>query len=99
MKGGVGDSNTARVEAIERGDQIVVGVNKYLESEPSPLTGGVEVIMTVSAEAETGQIERLKSWRAAGGANIMPASIACAKAGVTTGEWGWTLRQAFGEYR
>ena len=36
---------------------------------------------------------------AAGGANIMPASIACAKAGVTTGEWGWTLREAFGEYR
>jgi (2R)-ethylmalonyl-CoA mutase len=29
----------------------------------------------------------------------MPASIRCAKAGVTTGEWGWTLRQAFGEYR
>ncbi|HLH50458.1 MAG TPA: cobalamin-dependent protein, partial [Roseiarcus sp.] len=31
--------------------------------------------------------------------NIMPASIDCAKAGVTTGEWGWTLREAFGEYR
>ena len=29
----------------------------------------------------------------------MPASIQCAKAGVTTGEWGWTLREAFGEYR
>ena len=36
---------------------------------------------------------------ATGGGNIMPASIACAKAGVTTGEWGWTLREAFGEYR
>jgi (2R)-ethylmalonyl-CoA mutase len=33
------------------------------------------------------------------GSNIMPASIACAKAGVTTGEWGWTLRESFGEYR
>jgi (2R)-ethylmalonyl-CoA mutase len=117
MKRALVDSNTARLEAIERGDQIVVGVNKYLESEPSPLTGGVESIMTVSAEAESGQIERLKAWRAerdasavaaalkdlkraaAGGANIMPASIACAKAGVTTGEWGWTLREAFGEYR
>jgi (2R)-ethylmalonyl-CoA mutase len=29
----------------------------------------------------------------------MPASIACAKAGVTTGEWGAVLRQGFGEYR
>jgi (2R)-ethylmalonyl-CoA mutase len=29
----------------------------------------------------------------------MPPSIACAKAGVTTGEWGAALRAAFGEYR
>jgi len=36
---------------------------------------------------------------ARGGANIMPASIAAAKAGVTTGEWGAALRAAFGEYR
>src|SRR6187399_3212383 len=117
MKQALVDSNTARLEAIERGDQIVVGVNKYLESEPSPLTGGVESIMTVSAEAEVDQLERLEAWRAsrdagavaaalkdlkraaAGGTNIMPASIACAKSGVTTGEWGWTLREAFGEYR
>jgi len=117
MKRALVDSNTARLEAIERGDQVVVGVNRYLDSEPSPLTGGVESIMTVPEEAETGQIERLKAWRAsrdakavsaalaelkraaAGGANIMPPSIACAKAGVTTGEWGWTLREAFGEYR
>ncbi|HEY8947708.1 MAG TPA: methylmalonyl-CoA mutase family protein [Rhizomicrobium sp.] len=32
-------------------------------------------------------------------ANIMPVSIACAKAGVTTGEWAHTLRHVFGEYR
>src|SRR5262245_35868086 len=117
MKRQLVDSNTARLEAIERGDQVVVGVNKYLESEPSPLTGGVEAIMTVSEEAEVDQIERLKAWRAArddkavaaaladlkraakDGSNIMPVSIACAKAGVTTGEWGWTLRESFGEYR
>jgi ethylmalonyl-CoA mutase len=33
------------------------------------------------------------------GENIMPASIACAKAGVTTGEWGAVIRTAFGQYR
>jgi len=33
------------------------------------------------------------------GANIMPASILCAHAGVTTGEWSQTLRAIFGEYR
>ena len=117
MKQQLVESNTARLEAIERGEQIVVGVNKYLETEPSPLTGGIDSIMTVSEDAERDQLERLAAWRAArdsaavaatlkelkraatSGGNIMPASIACAKAGVTTGEWGWTLREAFGEYR
>jgi (2R)-ethylmalonyl-CoA mutase len=117
MKRQLVESNTARLEAIERGEQVVVGVNRYLESEDSPLTGGVEAIMTVSEDAETDQIARLHAWRAerdpaavaaalrelrrvaAGSGNIMPASIECAKAGVTTGEWGWTLREAFGEYR
>jgi (2R)-ethylmalonyl-CoA mutase len=36
---------------------------------------------------------------AADGRNVMPDSIAAAKAGVTTGEWGAALREAFGEYR
>jgi len=117
MKQQLVESNTARLEAIERGEQIVVGVNKYIESEPSPLADAAEAILTVSEEAERGQIDKLKAWRASrnnaavkvsldalrraagGGGNIMPASIDCAKAGVTTGEWGWTLREAFGEYR
>jgi ethylmalonyl-CoA mutase len=111
------ESNSARFEGIERGEQIVVGVNKFLETEPSPLTGGIDAIMTVSVEAERDQIERLKAWRAqrdakavaaalkelrtaaTEGRNVMPASIAAAKAGVTTGEWGEALREAFGEYR
>src|SRR6187455_407042 len=117
MKRQLVESNTARLEAIERGDQVVIGVNKYLESEPSPLAAAADAILTVPKEAERGQIERLDAWRAArdngavaaalkelkqaaaSGSNIMPASIACAKAGVTTGEWGWTLREALGEYR
>ncbi len=33
------------------------------------------------------------------GSNVMEPSIACAKAGVTTGEWGTTLRRIYGEYR
>jgi ethylmalonyl-CoA mutase len=111
------DSNMRRLEAIERGDQTVVGVNRFVESEASPLTGAADVILSVSPQAEREQIERLAAWRAArdgkaveqalaqlrraaaDGRNIMPPSIACAKAGVTTGEWGFALRQAFGEYR
>ncbi len=33
------------------------------------------------------------------GENIMPSSIAAAKAGITTGEWGGVMRSVFGEYR
>ena len=36
---------------------------------------------------------------AVGEANVMPPSIACAHAGVTTGEWAQCLREVFGEYR
>jgi (2R)-ethylmalonyl-CoA mutase len=111
------ESNSRRVEAIERGEQIVVGVNRFTETEASPLADAADAVVTVSAEAEAGQIARLADWRAArdskavaaaldalrkaakSGANIMPPSIACAKAGVTTGEWGFALRSAFGEYR
>jgi (2R)-ethylmalonyl-CoA mutase len=93
-----------------------VGVNRYVESEESPLAAA-DLIVTVPEEAERDQIGRLRDWRnsrdqaavaaalaelkraALNGGNIMPPSISCAKAGVTTGEWGWTLRQAFGEYR
>jgi len=117
MKRQLVDSNTRRVEAIERGEQTVVGVNSYIESESSPLAGAAKAILTVSPQAEAEQIERLNAWRAARdqvavghaldelrsaareGRNIMPASIACAKAGVTTGEWGFALRESFGEYR
>ncbi|MBC3990164.1 protein meaA [Streptomyces sp. AC563] len=36
---------------------------------------------------------------AAGTANLMPATLECVRAGVTTGEWAWALRDVFGEYR
>jgi (2R)-ethylmalonyl-CoA mutase len=117
MKERLVDSNTKRTEAIERGEQIVVGVNRFVETEPSLLSTGNEAILTVPHGVEEGQIARLNAWRAArdnvavkksldalgraaaDGSNIMPASIACAKAGVTTGEWGAALRKVFGEYR
>jgi len=111
------ESNSRRVEAIERGEQTVVGVNRFTETEASPLAAAAGVVLRVTAEAEADQIARLNAWResrdaravaaaleqlrkaAKGGANIMPPSIACAKAGVTTGEWGAALRATFGEYR
>jgi ethylmalonyl-CoA mutase len=58
-------SNTRRLEAIERGEQIVVGVNAFLSSEPSPLTAGETSILVPSAEAEAEQVAALAAWRAA----------------------------------
>ncbi len=117
MKRRLVESNTARLRRIEAGDQVVVGVNRYQESEASPLAGGAAAIEVVDPQVEADQIDRLKHWRAERnakaatsamialeaaskeGRNIMEASIACAKAGVTTGEWGTALRQIYGEYR
>jgi (2R)-ethylmalonyl-CoA mutase len=117
MKEALIASNAERVAAIERGDQVLVGVNRYTETEPSPLDGGAEGIITVPESVEIEQVAALQQWRqqrddaavrealrdlkeaAAEGRNIMPPSIAAAKAGVTTGEWGGILREVFGEYR
>ena len=117
MKSALVASNTARLEGIERGQQIVVGVNKFREAEASPLTTGDDQIMVVPKHVEAEQIAALNAWRTARdakavsaalkalhqaaveGSNIMPPSIAAAKAGVTTGEWGAALREVWGEYR
>jgi (2R)-ethylmalonyl-CoA mutase len=117
MKEALIASNAARIADIERGDQVLVGVNHYTETEPSPLDSSGEGILTVSEAVEMEQIAALQTWRqqrddaavrqalvdlkeaASEGRNIMPPSIAAAKAGVTTGEWGAVLREVFGEYR
>src|SRR5680860_794189 len=117
MKEALIASNAARIADIERGDQILVGVNAYTETELSPLDSGGEGILTVSESVEIERIAALQAWRqqrdgaaarqalvdlkeaASEGRNIMPPSIAAAKAGVTTGEWGAVLREVFGEYR
>jgi ethylmalonyl-CoA mutase len=117
MKERLVTSNAARVENIETGSEIRVGVNAYTETEPSPLTAGNGNFMVVDEGAEREQVARLNAWResrdtmkadaalielgraAKEDRNLMPASIECAKAGVTTGEWAAHLRRVFGEYR
>jgi (2R)-ethylmalonyl-CoA mutase len=96
----------------------VVGVNRFTEGEPSPLTAGFEEsFLTVDDSVENEQLEILWAFRAnrdrdqtaraldrlhrtlAAGGSIMEASIICAEAGVTTGEWADALRSVLGEYR
>jgi (2R)-ethylmalonyl-CoA mutase len=117
LKRALVESNARRLGRIETGDNVVIGVNRYTECEPSPLVTGDRAIMTVSETVETEAKVRIREWRAArdedavrdaldaleraarSAENIMEPSIACAKAGVTTGEWGERLREVFGQYR
>ncbi|WP_417806711.1 protein meaA [Thioclava sp.] len=117
MKGRLVDSNAARINRIEAEETIVVGVNRWQQGEPSPLTAGDGGIMVVDPAMEQDQIDRLNAWRverdegavqlalgalrdaAKAGENIMPASIAAAKVGATTGEWAGIMRKVHGEYR
>src|SRR3954470_16881083 len=119
MKAALVDSHRERIRRIESGNLVVVGINKFTETEPSPLATGEDGgILVVDPGVEAEQIAALQEWRSAReqaavdaaltelagvaadeGENIMPATIAAARAGATTGEWAQTLRDVFGSYR
>jgi (2R)-ethylmalonyl-CoA mutase len=118
MKSALVASHAERRRRIEAGEDVVVGVNTFTTTEPSPLTADIDAaIMTVDPEVEQQAIDAVRAWRADRDAaavdealrglrdaaktdsNLMTATVACAKAGVTTGEWAGALREVFGEYR
>ena len=117
MKSALVQSNADRLNRIEAGETVVVGVNKYTSTEPSPLMTADGGIMVVDPAVEQAQIDSLNVWRAnrdqaavdaaladlraaaSEGRNVMPPSIAAAKAGATTGEWAAQMRHVHGEYR
>ena len=86
MKRRLVESNARRLSAIERGEQAVIGVNKYTEGEPSPLTAGDGSIMTVDAEAERAQIEQLQVWRDGRDAAAVAEALAVLRAAATDGD-------------
>ena len=63
MKATLIASNAARVEAIEKGEQVLVGVNAYTETEPSPLAASADGIITVPESVEIEQVVALQAWR------------------------------------
>src|SRR5690348_3071963 len=118
MKGRLVTSLAEQRRRMESGETVVVGVNRFESTEPSPLQAdGAAAVETVDPATEAAAIEAVRAWRAgrdAGAvqaaldalrdaaktdANLMDASIACARAGVTTGEWAGVLRGVFGEFR
>jgi (2R)-ethylmalonyl-CoA mutase len=103
---------------VESGEDVVVGVNRFTETEPSPLTADLDTaIQAVDPAAEQRAADAVRTWRAGRDpvaveaaltrlrddaktdANLVPASLECARAGATTGEWAGVLREVFGSYR
>jgi (2R)-ethylmalonyl-CoA mutase len=118
MKQELVSSHAARRARIESGEEVVVGVNRFETTEPSPLTADLDTaIQAADPEAEQAAIESVRAWNAQRDeaevaealarlaadaktdANLMPATLAAARAGATTGEWAGTLREVFGEFR
>ncbi|HKG16796.1 MAG TPA: methylmalonyl-CoA mutase family protein [Solirubrobacteraceae bacterium] len=65
MKAALVDSHRERVRRIESGEQTVVGINRFTETEPSPLTTDAEGgILVVDPAVEAEQIAELERWRA-----------------------------------
>ena len=118
MKQELVSAHAARRARIESGDEVIVGVNRYETTEPSPLTADLDAaIMAADPDAEAAALRSVEEWKAqrdedavtaalarlAADAktdtNLMPATLAAARAGATTGEWAGTLREVFGEFR
>ena len=118
LKSALVSSLAERRRRMETGEDVVVGVNRFTETEPNPLTADIESsILTVDPAVEQAAVAALGRWRAARDQaevsmsldqlrdaakteqNLMPATLRCARAGVTTGEWADALREVFGEYR
>ncbi|WP_405105059.1 protein meaA [Micromonospora sp. NBC_01405] len=118
LKSALVGSLAERRRRLEVGTDVVVGVNRFTETESSPLTAsGAEAIEQVDPAVEAAAVASVREWRsgrdgaavdaaldrlradAVTTANLMPATLACVRAGVTTGEWAGALRQVFGEYR
>ena len=82
MKAALVESHRERIGRIERGEQVLVGVNRYEETEPSPLTEGVEGgIMVVDPAVEAEAIEALGAWRRSRDAAAVEAALAELAAG------------------
>ena len=99
-----GDMTVVGVNAYQNGEAspLTSGDDTIMTVDPKTEAEQIERLTrwrdARDAQAVTDALRDLRT-AALDGSNIMPPSIAAAKAGVTTGEWGDVLRQAFGQYR
>ncbi|MBE2272549.1 MAG: methylmalonyl-CoA mutase, partial [Anaerolinea sp.] len=112
VQGEIQDAAYAYQRAVERGEQVIVGMNKFkTESDPKP------DLLHVDPAIEVAQCQRLAELRASrdndkitelrgrldaaarGSENLMPLFVECVEHDMTLGEVCHTLREVFGEYR
>ncbi|WP_108860772.1 protein meaA [Ruegeria sp. Alg231-54] len=85
MKSRLVDSNAERLNRIERNETVVVGVNKWIEGEPSPLQTEDGGIMVVDPAVEQEQIARLNEWRQDRDDTAVAAALAALREAAQTG--------------
>ena len=85
LKGRLVSSMAERTRAIESGDQIVVGVNSFTETEKSPL-GGADNILKVDPEVEKETIADVVAWRANRDNQAVTAALSVLTAAARSGD-------------
>jgi (2R)-ethylmalonyl-CoA mutase len=77
MKAALVDSHRSRIQRIESGEQVVVGQNRFTETEVSPLTDDAEGgILVVDPAVEAEQIESVRKWRSERDQQAVDAALA-----------------------
>jgi ethylmalonyl-CoA mutase len=86
LKGELVRSLSQRRSAVESGREVVVGVNRFTETEPSPLTAaGAETVERVDPVAETAAVDAVRAWRADRDAAAVAAALDQLRATARTG--------------
>ena len=85
MKTELVGSNARRVRSVETGDLTVVGVNRWTDTEVSPLSAGEGSIETVDPRLEADVVARLKAWREARDDGAVQAALADLQAAARDG--------------
>ena len=81
------ESNAARLRAIESGEQVVVGLNRFKETESSPLTKDLDgAILVVDPAVEAERIAAVRAWRNARNADDVKAALAGLESAAKNGE-------------
>jgi (2R)-ethylmalonyl-CoA mutase len=69
-------SHSRRRVRVESGDEVVVGVNRFTETEPSPLTADLDTaVQTVDAAVEARAVDAVQAWRAGRDADAVEAAL------------------------